>query len=44
VLKIWGGVSPRPRRGHLRRLRETFEYRYYKGLAIIKEKLGNANE
>jgi RNA polymerase sigma-70 factor (ECF subfamily) len=44
VLKIWGDVSIAHGAAISGVSEKTFEYRYYKGLAIIKEKLGNTNE
>jgi RNA polymerase sigma-70 factor (ECF subfamily) len=44
VLKIWGDVSFTHGALIAGVSEKTFEYRYYKGLAILKEKLGRADE
>jgi RNA polymerase sigma-70 factor (ECF subfamily) len=44
VLKIWGNVSFVHGALIAGISEKTFEYRYYKGLAVIKEKLGHLHE
>jgi RNA polymerase sigma-70 factor (ECF subfamily) len=44
VLKIWGDVSFAHGALISGVTEKTFEYRYYKALAIIKEKMGRAND
>jgi RNA polymerase sigma-70 factor (ECF subfamily) len=44
VLKIWGDVSFAQGAEISGVSEKTFEYRYYKGLGIIKEKMGQSDE
>lgn len=44
VLKIWGDVSFAHAAAISGVSEKTFEYRYYKGLGILKEKLGHPHE
>ncbi|HLY75189.1 MAG TPA: sigma-70 family RNA polymerase sigma factor [Planctomycetota bacterium] len=44
VLKIWGDVSFAHGAEISGVSEKTFEYRYYKGLSVLKDKLGQAHE